>query len=124
MMHETPAKSTVPTGFWPQISHQLDRIRTTHPSTFDEVRAILLDPAYTEIVAEMNRNGARSFDADSAFFAGSGGDKTLAEALRAAGWVKVIWRAPYHYAMQHIITAELLTYTEGDVQRGRQIARN
>lgn len=107
----------IPQGFWAQIDHQLSRIANTRPETYDEVRSILLDPAYDDITAERDRNFVRRFDEDSAFFAGSGGDP-LAGALFAAGWKVTTSQASYYYVMTHSITHEVLTYTEGDVQRG------
>lgn len=107
----------VPRGFWPQIDHQLDRIRRERPETFDAVRAILLDPAYDEVVAEVNRNFPRTFSAEAAFFAGVGGENTLRAALVTAGWRVRSSAAWYHYALTHPITDETLTYIEGDVER-------
>lgn len=118
-LYEAPqVAGPIPTGFWAQIAHQLERIRRTEASTFDEVRSILLDPIYDEIVADVNKNWERRFDTDSAFFAGSGGEHSLYSALVAAGWSTIWARASYHYAMVHDRTGEKLTYIEGDVERG------
>lgn len=108
----------VPAEFWAQIDHQLRRIATEKPTSFDVVRAILLDPAYGAIRADVDLNGTRSFDNDTAFFAGSGGDATLYAALRSAGWRPRGHRASYFYSMFNEHTGEILTYTEGDVERG------
>lgn len=105
--------TTIPHGFWPQIKHQLDRIVAEKPSTFDDVRAILNDPAYTALEPKESPN--------SAFFSGSGGDDTLYEALRLAGWQVRLYKATYHYVMSNLLSNETLTYTEGDVERGNQI---
>lgn len=86
--------------------------------TFDHVRAVLMDPVYDAVLADVDRNGVRCFDEDTAFFAGSGGEKDLNTALRYAGWYGVTWRSPYHYVMQHDQASDVLTYTEGDVHRG------
>lgn len=112
---------SVPNGFWPQIDHQLQRIRTEKPGTFDGVRAVLLDPAYGDVATEVHRNGPRSFDTDSAFFAGSGGDPQLSDALEQASWQRVNFTASYHYVMSHPATGEVLTYIEGDVLRGNHM---
>lgn len=113
---------SIPSGFWPQIDHQLARIATEKPDTFEGVRAVLLDQAYDEIVAEVHRNGTRRFDLDSAFFAGSGGDATLDDALEHAGWQMVGFTASYYYIMTHPHTGEALTYIEGDVERGQRVS--
>lgn len=89
-------------GFWEGIDAQLDEIAVSG-ATFDAVRAVL--------------GGGE--DANSAFFGGSGGDRTLQSALRRAGWVFVKGDAIY-YVMQHEESGELLTYVEGDVLRGDQ----
>jgi hypothetical protein len=104
--------------FWQQIDAQLDRIETEKPDTFDGVRAILLDTQYAAVVDDVNLNGVRTFGPDAAFFAGSGGDRSLWGALHTAGWARVWSGASYYYMVQHPITAETLTYCEGDVLRG------
>lgn len=113
--------TTIPATFWQQIGHQLDRIATEAPDTFDKVRAILLDPAYDQIVKDVNRNFRITFGPDAAFFAGSGGDRTLFHALYRAGWSVITMEASYYYVMRHETTGEALTYIEGDVVRGDQI---
>lgn len=118
---DTPVTTEIPTGFWGQIDHQLDRLCNT--STFDEVRQILLDPAYDQIQNDIHLNGQRGFATDSAFFAGSGGEESLQESLLDAGWSIVVAKAPYHYVMRHRSTGETLTYIEGDVERGDRITR-
>jgi hypothetical protein len=110
--------ASIPTGFWKQIDHQLDRIEQECPDTYDEVREILLDPAYADVQADMNRNWVRKFSADQAFFAGSGGERSLRSALRDAGWVVTASMAWYYWAVEHPVTKEALTYIEGDVMRG------
>lgn len=113
---------TIPTGFWPQINHQLRRIETETADTFDAVRAILLDSSYRDIVADVNANGERSFDEGSAFFAGPGGDESLHAALRRADWHVRHYRSPLHYSLVNGHTGQNLTYIEGDVIRGDQLA--
>ncbi|WP_026820032.1 hypothetical protein [Arthrobacter castelli] len=112
------APATIPSGFWSQIEHQLHRIIIEKPGTFDEVRAILLDPAYDAVTADVNLNGVRTFGPNSAFFAGSGGESTLVHALHLAGWKTINARASYYYVLQQPDTGEILTYIEGDVERG------
>jgi hypothetical protein len=116
-----PTAPVVPTGFWPQITHQLAAVVYHRPSTFEGVRRILLDPVYDDIAAERNRNGVRHFGPDAAFFAGSGGDETLMKALVKAGWQIGTEKASYWYTMAHPQSGETLTYTEGDVELGDKI---
>lgn len=115
--HETDS-TEVPAGFWAQIEHQIDRIADQKPRTFDEIREILMDLAYDKVVAEVHLNGTRRFDPDSAFFAGSGGDLSLPSALELAGWQLTAFAVGYHCVFTHESSGEVLTYTEGDVQRG------
>lgn len=110
----------IPDDFWSQIDHQLARISEEKPATFDDVRAILLDLNYDQIVLETHRNRPRPFDTNSAFFAGSGGDATVLNALRDAGWHIRVYRTSYHYSVIHERSGEALTYIEGDVVRGDQ----
>ncbi|MDU2072533.1 MAG: hypothetical protein E7G28_13000 [Cutibacterium avidum] len=116
-----PNRPVIPTGFWPQITHQLAAIVYHRPATFEGVRRILLDPLYDDIAAERNRNGVRHFGPDAAFFAGSGGDETLMRALIDAGWQIGTEKASYWYTMTHPATGETLTYTEGDIELGDRI---
>lgn len=104
--------------FWTEINAQLDRIEAEKPDTFNGVRRVLLDPECGEVTRDVNLNGARSFGPNKAFFAGSGGDRSLLSALQVAGW-QVIWaEAHYYYVVRHVGTGETLTYCEGDVLRG------
>lgn len=108
--------AAVPTTFWGQIDHQLGRIRTEKPQTFSGLREILMDPAYDQITQDVNRNGARSFGPGQAFFAGSGGDDTVFDALLDAGWMVTKFIADYHYTAIHPTTRGALSYTEGDLE--------
>ena len=121
-MNDITVYPPIPEGFWAQIRHQLSRIINGRPSTFDEVRQVLLDPVYDEITYEVHRNGERHFDDDAAFFAGSGGDPSLIEALTEAGWVIADAEAEYYLSMRHSSTGETLTYIEGDVERGDHLS--
>jgi hypothetical protein len=97
-------------GFWQQIDRALAYIDDGEPETFDDVKLILDvwgDP-----------DGVGTHTPDVSFFAGSGGDRQLLDALDEAGW-KTLWcKATYHFAVQHPRTLETLTYVEGDVYRG------
>lgn len=96
--------------FWTRIDKALDAIgdEAAPADTFAKVKAAL----------DADGNPDNSEAAAPAFFAGSGGDRTLREALRKAGW-RCIWsEASYFYVMQHPGTGETLTYIEGDVYEG------
>lgn len=97
-------------NFWDLVNAQLAELRTA--TSADDVLRILS--------AERNPYGA-DFDgaAGDAFFAGSGGDATVAEALGAAGW-EMVWRqASYNFVME-APNGDLITYVEGDIYRGDQ----
>lgn len=96
--------------FWQSINRALDRIAVEKPDTFDAVKAILDEGGDPDNVA--------SKGPDSTFFAGSGGDPSLFGALNYAGWRMVWSEAGYYYVARHNDTRELLTYIEGDVERG------
>lgn len=113
----------IPGDFWGQIEHQLARVKAEKPENFTQLREILLDPVYDKVQRDVHLNGERTFGVDEAFFAGSGGDSTLASALQAAGWELLDHKAPYYYARQNTRTGHVLTYIEGDVVAGNQIDR-
>lgn len=92
--------------FWTQIHTDLDRIEQEKPDTYDAVKKILKDQADPYIT-----------DAP-AFFAGSGGDRSLFSALSVAGWHLAWIEASYYYVVTHPETGETLTYCEGDVYPG------
>lgn len=108
----------IPTRFWAQIDHQLDRIERECPDSFAAVREILLDPAYNEVQEDIHRNFERKFPESAAFFAGSGGERQLRGSLRAAGWIVTTSLAWYYWDAEHPVTKSTLTYIEGDVLRG------
>lgn len=112
--------SVVPIGFWPQIDQQLARVAHGPENDFDAVRAVLLDTRYDAVMQEIERNSPRTFDADSAFFAGSGGNDDLHGALLQAGWWTVQMDSKSHYTMRHP-GGDQLVYLEGDVYRGAKI---
>lgn len=110
---------TIPDGFWQQIDHQLERIKTEKPDTFAKVRAILTDRSYTTLDGYGYDKG-HEFAGNHAFFGGSGGEATLSSALRAAGWHREWSEASYFYVMRHGKTGARLTYIEGDVYEGNR----
>lgn len=85
--------------FWAGIEHQLTELRSAR-SAADVLRILAIENHTTP-----------------AFFAGSGGDGTVMEALESAGW-SIIWaEAHYHYAMR-APDGTSITYIEGDIREG------
>lgn len=93
--------TTTNRNFWNTITAQLAAIREDKPTTTAGIIEIL--------------GGSAGASAGDAFFAGSGGDDQLVDALQDAGW-RIRWiSSPYYYTATHPITGDSLTYTEGDV---------
>lgn len=100
-------------NFWDTITAQLDAIATGPADTFDKVRDALND-----LHGSTDPYLPPAKGPNAAFFAGSGGDATLNEALSRAGW-RLSWaEANYYWEATHSTTGEVLTYIEGDVIRG------
>ena len=93
-------------GFWAQIEAQLAELKQA--ATADDVIRIL--------------GGAEGASAGDAFFAGSGGDDSVEDALSEAGWTHVWRKAHYYWAMQ-APNGDGITYVEGDIYRGIQDAQ-
>lgn len=81
----------------------------------DCVDAVEKADSVDEVITILNRH----FDPSSgeAFFGGSGGDRQLYEALRTAGWT-IVWAEADYWFVARDRHGDLLTYTEGDVDRG------
>jgi hypothetical protein len=95
------------TDFWAVVDAQLAELRTA--GTAGDVLRIL--------ATDRNPYGDPSITGAPAFFAGSGGDGSVGDALRAAGW-RVTWaEASYYYSMRAPDGSEI-TYIEGDVYPG------
>lgn len=58
-----------------------------------------------------------------AFFAGSGGDRTVAAALRTAGWTTV-WAESALYYVKCAPDGSMITYIKGDIYRGDRRTSN
>lgn len=84
--------------FWAHIDTQLEALKTV--GSADEVIAVLDPPS-----------------SGDAFFAGSGGDGSVADSLRDAGWTTAVYEADYYWVMK-APNGDLITYVEGDVYRG------
>lgn len=130
--------------FWSTVEAQLDRIEAERPDTFAGVAAILapinnqkepygtpadptpwrsrIDHADRRELPDAYPESILTYGVDyrprSAFFAGSGGDRSLWSALHTAGWRRTWSEAGYYYTAEHPATGAVLTYCEGDVFEG------
>lgn len=95
-------------SFWRTIDAQLDRIEAEKPTTYEALKEIL--------------PGEPGVAAAPAFFAGSGGDRQLCDALLNAGWRYLDREASYHYSMVSPTGAEV-TYVEGDLYPGNHFQK-
>lgn len=92
-------------SFWSVIDDQIKELRTA--ANADDVLCILAN--------ERNPYGGSS--AGDGFFAGSGGDASVQEALGDAGW-RVIWSEASYYYVMKAPDGSAITYIEGDIYRG------
>lgn len=95
-------------GFWAVIAAQLKDLESAK-SADDVLRVLSYDRTPYP-------SGSPMSTADG-FFAGSGGDGTVDDALDDAGWTYVWSRAAYWWAMQ-APDGSVITYVEGDIYRG------
>ena len=89
-------------GFWAHIDRQLLLLKTAKSA--EDVITIL---------------GRRTSSTGDAFFAGGGGDGSIAGALTEAGWTVAWMEADYYWCMV-APDGSKITYVEGDVFRGNQ----
>lgn len=94
-------------AFWAAIDAQLEALKGAKTAA-DVIRIL----------------GGRHPDASNAdaFFAGSGGDGSVYESLAEAGWSNVWFEAGYYWVMR-APDGTAITYVEGDVFVGNQVAR-
>ncbi|MGW6202131.1 hypothetical protein ACWF9B_00530 [Streptomyces sp. NPDC055089] len=85
--------------FWSMIGEQLQELRTAKSA--DDVLRIL----------------ANDKGPNRGFFGGSGGDETVSEALRTAGW-ELVWAESSLYYTMRAPDGSMITYIEGDILRG------
>ncbi len=95
------------TDFWAAITAQLEELKTA--ATADDVVRILAH--------SRNPYGAGHSSSGDGFFAGSGGDGTVCEALIEAGW-RVTWSQASYYYTVTAPDGSMITYIEGDIYRG------
>lgn len=91
--------------FWQAIEAELEALRTA--------------PNADAVITILGGDLAKG----EAFFAGSGGDGSIAGSLRAAGW-RTTWAEADYYWVMRAPDGSLITYVEGDVFRGDQAIRN
>lgn len=99
--------------FWAAVRRQLDQARTA--TTAEQVLTIFALENSPYRLADPNWNGMDG--GAQGFFAGSGGEDTLDEALDDAGWTWLWSQAPYWWAMT-APDGSVITYCEGDIYRG------
>lgn len=97
----------MPDTFWDVINQQLTELRTA--ASADDVIRIL----------SHDRNPLGRNEAGDGFFAGSGGDESVYDALSTAGWNVTWYHATYHWSMQ-APNGSAITYVEGDIYRVRR----
>lgn len=101
-------------GFWATIAQQITELKTARNA--DDVLRILANER--DPYRQMPDREVLTGDRDG-FFAGSGGDDSVMEALDEAGW-SIIWaRADYYFAMR-APDGSAITYIEGDIYRGNK----
>lgn len=93
--------------FWQTVKGQLTELESA--ASADDVVRILSK--------ERNPYRHDTIQGDG-FFAGGGGDDTVREALRTAGWSTIWSAASYWYAMRAPDGSEI-TYVEGDIYKGQ-----
>ena len=94
--------------FWTAIKQQITELKTAENA--DDVLRILSNDRIPFGGGESSGDG---------FFAGSGGDDTVIDALDDAGWRLAWWEAGYHFAMT-APDGSGITYVEGDIYRGTE----
>lgn len=95
--------------FWAHIEDQLQQL--TEAKTADDVMRIL--PPVDEFGQKTACEG---------WFGGGGGDVRPNTPLRKAGW-KVVWAEANYYWVMQAPNGDLITYVEGDIERGNTATR-
>lgn len=99
--------------FWAAVRQQLTELRTA--TTAEDVLRILAPDRNPYRLEEPNWDGIDG--AAQGFFAGSGGDDRVDEALEEAGWEHVWSRSAFWWAMR-APDGSVITYCEGDIYQG------
>jgi hypothetical protein len=95
--------------FWTAIREQLKELETAK-SADDVLRILAHENNPDQTYPRANRP-------DEGFFAGSGGDGTVRDALFEAGWWAVWAKSSIYYVMK-APDGSVITYIEGDIYRG------
>lgn len=111
---------TTSDNFWELIDAQIAELE----------KAKTVDGALTILSSERNPYGPDWDGMDGGadgFFAGSGGDATVLDALAEAGW-RLVWSEAIYYWVMEAPEGEpdedrLLTYIEGDIYRGNKTGK-
>lgn len=100
-------------AFWTAVRQQVTELRTAE--TADDVLRILGPDRNPYRLENPSWDGMDS--RAEGFFAGSGGDDSVWDALDDAGWEQIWGAAAYFYVMR-APNGDVITYCEGDVYRG------
>lgn len=98
-------------AFWTAVREQLSELRTA--ASADDVVRIL---AHERNPYNQLPGATEPTATGDAFFAGSGGEDTVDDALCRAGW-RYLWGNAIHWAMR-APDGSVITYCEGDIYRG------
>lgn len=98
-------------AFWAAVREQLAELRSA--TSADDVLRVLSPERNPYVLENPSWDGA----AGDGFFAGSGGDDDVWDALDDAGWSQVWSEAAYFYVMR-APDGSVITYCEGDIYRG------
>lgn len=105
--------TTMADPFWSAIRAQIAELRTA--KTADDVIRTLSPERNPYRIDDPNWDGMDG--GAQGFFAGSGGNDDVWDALDDAGWVQV-WAASALYYVMRAPDGSMVTYIEGDVYRG------
>lgn len=95
-------------AYWNGYAATLARVRSEKPRTFAALKAII--DAFHPVMGDIPFCGDTFFP--------SGGEDTLAAALRDAGWRRQFLEGSYWYVATHPGTGAVCTYIEGDLYEG------
>ncbi|MEB3023365.1 MULTISPECIES: Clp protease/crotonase-like domain-containing protein [Mycolicibacter] len=89
---------------------------------WEEIKQVLAEAAQAktadELIAAVRKGPNQDSGSGDAFFAGSGGDDQLVEALYDAGPWSITWReGDYHWRATSSVDGSVIEYIEGDVYR-------
>ena len=97
-------------AYWKGYAETLDRVRNEKPTTFAALKAII--DSFHPVMGDILFSGDTFFP--------SGGEDTLAQALREAGWRRRFLEGSYYYLAVHPESGAVCTYIEGDLYEGQR----